>query len=99
MTRNFAKILMLILSLLTLAYSSFAQSKKYIPLKPPDSLAGRGRRDSIGQKDMGDVLESLFNVKPAKSKDTVGMKPVISIVPALGYSLQSRLAVLLAGNA
>lgn len=68
MARNFAKILMLILFLLTLAYSSFAQSKKYIPLKPPDSLAGRGRKDSIGLKDMGDVLHSLFNVKPVKKR-------------------------------
>jgi hypothetical protein len=97
--RNFAKILMLILPGIVAVNFSFGQSKKYIPLKPPDSLAGRGRRDSIGQKDMGDVLQALFNVKPGKKKDTVGLKPTVSVVPALGYSLQSRLAVLLAGNA
>jgi len=88
---------MLILPGIIAANFSLAQSKKYIPLKPPDSLAGR--KDSIGQMDMGDVLQSLFNVKPTKVRDTVGAKPVISIVPALGYSLQSRLAILLAGNA
>ncbi|HWD89891.1 MAG TPA: BamA/TamA family outer membrane protein [Mucilaginibacter sp.] len=98
MLRYFAKIFVLIICGFAVANYCAGQSKTYIPLKPPDSLAGRGRKDSIGQKDMGDVLDALFSIKP-KVKDSVGLKPVISVVPALGYSLQSRLAILLAGNA
>ncbi|MFI5162947.1 MAG: hypothetical protein ACHQHN_16820 [Sphingobacteriales bacterium] len=80
------------------ALSSYGQHRKYIPLKVPDSLANN-KRDSIDQKDISDILKSAFNVKGKPKRDSVGLKPEISVVPALGYSLQSRLAVLLAGNA
>jgi hypothetical protein len=99
MARNFAKILLLILAGLFTAGPVHAQRRKYIPLKVPDSLA-TNKKDSVSQEDMGDVLHSAFHLKRHdKNKDTIGAKPVISVVPALGYSLQSRLAVLLAGNA
>ncbi len=96
MTRISAKISLLILCGLMSATSLYAQHRKYIPLKVPDSLAATNNTD---QKDIGDVLKSAFHLKSKTKKDTVGLKPEISVVPALGYSLQSRLAVLLAGNA
>jgi len=75
-----------------------AQRRKYIPLRNPATQ--RSLRDSVAEADMGDILHSAFHLTPAaKKKDTVGAQPEISVVPALGYSLQSRLAVLLAGNA
>ena len=98
MARIPAKTFLLILLGFISASSLYAQHRKYIPLKVPDSLA-TNKRDSADQKDMGDILTSAFHLKPSHKKDTVGLKPVISVVPALGYSLQSRLAVLLAGNA
>lgn len=48
---------------------------------------------------MGDVLHSVFHTTPSSTKnDSIGLKPVVSVVPALGYALQSRLAFLISGN-
>ena len=58
------------------------------------------KKDSTKQRDLMDVLHTLMrspNSSGAKS-DVVGLKPVISMVPAFGYELQSRMAVLLSGN-
>jgi hypothetical protein len=99
MAGNFAKIFMLVAAILSLAVSSYGQHRKYIPLRDPASQSTAKQRDSVDEEDIGDVLHSAFHLKsPPKKKETVGLKPVISVVPALGYSLQSRLAVLLAGN-
>ncbi|MGZ4001592.1 MAG: hypothetical protein ACXVIY_13215, partial [Mucilaginibacter sp.] len=51
------------------------------------------------QKDMYDVLQSILtkNYKPAK-KDSICRKPIISFVPAIGYSLQTETAGTLTGN-
>lgn len=98
MTRTFQKIFMLMLPGLLAAGPLSAQRRKYIPLRDPATQ--RSLRDSVAEADMGDILHSAFHLTPAaKKKDTVGAQPEISVVPALGYSLQSRLAVLLAGNA
>ncbi|MBS1528841.1 MAG: BamA/TamA family outer membrane protein [Bacteroidetes bacterium] len=87
MVRRFAKILMLVL----LEFSTVAlcaQNKKQAILK-----------DTIGQKDAGDLIKALFHTEvKGTANDTVGLKPSASLVPALGYSLQTRLAILLAGN-
>jgi surface antigen Omp85-like protein len=100
MKRIFAKKLLLIALWLAAPIWVCAQHPHhYIPLKPPDSVAVKNPQDTIRQVDVGDLIKRLFHVQPAKKSDTVGLKPVISIVPALGYSLQSRLAILLAGNA
>jgi len=100
MKRLIAKLFLLVLMIIAFNLS-YGQHRKGIPLRDPqtqqtDSL----KKDSISQKDMGDVIHALFRLKPAyKQKDSIGSKPIISVVPALGYSLQSRLAVLLSGNA
>ena len=47
---------------------------------------------------MADLIEGLFNIEPSKKPDTVTTKPSFSIVPAFGYTLVSRLAVVLSGN-
>ncbi|MBS1501968.1 MAG: hypothetical protein JST32_07900 [Bacteroidetes bacterium] len=52
------------------------------------------------QKDLIDLMHSLLRTGFTFHKaDSVGLKPVISAVPAFGYSLQSRMAVLVSGNA
>ena len=55
--------------------------------------------DTSEQKDLYDVIKKIFtqNYKAAKN-DSVTSKPEISVVPALGYTLQSRLAIVLSGN-
>ncbi|HTD40955.1 MAG TPA: hypothetical protein VK671_10070, partial [Mucilaginibacter sp.] len=79
----------------------FAQDKKLIPLTkyPQKDTAVKVTADTSQQKDLGDVLQSIFtkNYKPAKL-DTIGRKPIISFVPAVGYSLQTELAATLTGN-
>lgn len=56
-------------------------------------------KKGVQQKDVADVLRQVFNFKPAPVTDSVTSKPAISVVPAIGYSLVSRLGVVLSGNA
>lgn len=81
----------------------FAQDKKLIPItrypaKLKDTLT-TVQKDTANEKDLNDVLKSIFrkNYKPGKI-DTIGRKPIISFIPAVGYSLQTELAGTLTGN-
>src|SRR5579863_1696885 len=57
------------------------------------------RRDSVPQKDLMDMLHSYLHFGSSSSRnDSVELKPVMSVVPAIGYALQSRMAILLSGN-
>ncbi|MEP6610971.1 MAG: BamA/TamA family outer membrane protein [Mucilaginibacter sp.] len=51
------------------------------------------------QEDIGDVLSKLFHSKPAPVVDSITSKPEISIAPAIGYTLLSKFALVLSGNA
>jgi hypothetical protein len=100
MSRIFAKLsLLMFLGLISNIAS--AQRRKGVPLRDPQTQQPDSAiNERQNQRDMGDVVHSVFHLKPAyKKNDSIGSKPVISVVPALGYSLQSRLAVLLSGNA
>ncbi|MEB0249645.1 BamA/TamA family outer membrane protein, partial [Mucilaginibacter sp. 5B2] len=51
--------------------------------------------------DLYDVIRSIFNKKGTvanKSTTVIGTKPVFSVLPAVGYTLQTKLAVTLSGN-
>ena len=52
------------------------------------------------EKDIVDYLRKWFGYKPSQKADSVkpGDKPVVSILPAVGYTLQTRLAGILSGN-
>lgn len=52
------------------------------------------------QKDITDVLKQWLRIKPHQNKDSIrsNQNVNIAILPAAGYSLQSKLAILLAGN-
>jgi hypothetical protein len=54
------------------------------------------------QKDMADVLKEWFGHSPKKkinpSPETVKSNIYLSVFPAIGYTLQTRLAAILAGN-
>ncbi len=78
----------------------YAQDKKLIPIsRYPQKDTAKVTTDTSQQKDMYDVLQSIFvkNYKPAKN-DSIGRKPIISFVPAVGYSLQTEAAATLTGN-
>lgn len=51
-----------------------------------------------GQVDLPDVIRSIFGTKSVAADDSVTSKPEISLVPALGYTLVTKLAVVLSGN-
>ncbi|MGN6637443.1 MAG: hypothetical protein ACTHJ8_00915, partial [Mucilaginibacter sp.] len=86
-----------------IAAVSMAQDKKLIPVtKYPSRIKDtttKVQQDTAEQKDLSDVFESIFvkNYKPAKA-DTIGRKPIISFVPAVGYSLQTEAAGTITGN-
>jgi outer membrane protein assembly factor BamA len=79
----------------------YAQDKRYIPLghtKYKDTLLV-AHPDTTFEKDLFDVIKSVFDKNYKQSKaDSVTTKPVISIVPAVGYTLQTSLAGTLSGN-
>jgi hypothetical protein len=52
------------------------------------------------ERDMKDVMRKVFRSKKKEGieVDSVTSRPIISIVPAIGYTLQSRLAIILSGN-
>ncbi|MFD0765208.1 BamA/TamA family outer membrane protein [Mucilaginibacter lutimaris] len=59
------------------------------------------RQDTSAQKDLYDVIRSIFNKKDSvanKGINVIGTKPVFSVLPAVGYTLQTKLAVTLSGN-
>ncbi len=59
------------------------------------------QQDTSAQKDLYDVIRSIFNKKGTvanKGTTVIGTKPVFSVLPAVGYTLQTKLAVTLSGN-
>ncbi|MCW3118439.1 MAG: hypothetical protein JWM28_2521 [Chitinophagaceae bacterium] len=60
-----------------------------------DSLKGKP-----AEKDIVDYFRKWFGYKPSQKADSIspGDKPVISYLPAAGYTLQTRLAAILTGN-
>jgi hypothetical protein len=80
---------------------------KVIPVKnkKADNLVDKAdslvsNKKGVKQEDLADFLSGLFYMEPVSKKiDSITSKPSISIVPALGYTLVSRLAFVLSGNA
>jgi outer membrane protein assembly factor BamA len=63
------------------------------------SVAATVKKDTNRQEDVVDLMHLFFHNESLSAKsNSVGLKPVISVAPALGYTLQSRLAILLSGN-
>ncbi len=100
----------LITGVLVFSTTAFGQEKppvpiKVIPVKPKqaDSIlyhidTTTTIKKGVKQRDLADVIYGLFNLEPSKEPDTVTSKPSFSIVPAFGYTLVSRLALVLSGN-
>ena len=97
-----------IAALLLISINVFAQqTPQGIPLKKlqpqgpdPNKIADSTTVDVKGvkQTDLPDVLKQLFHSKPSSEIDSITTKPQISVVPAIGYTLVSRLALVLSGN-
>jgi outer membrane protein assembly factor BamA len=93
--RNFLFVGMIVLPIIL-----HAQDKKFIPLTkyPKGDTLEKPIADTVQQKDLYDVIGAMFGSKHKRAADTVTTKPTFSVVPALGYTLQSKLALTLAGN-
>ncbi len=52
----------------------------------------------IPLKDLADVIKLLVNKTKKPDPDTIISGPVLSIIPAIGYSLQTKLAGVISGN-
>jgi hypothetical protein len=105
------KILLLAAAMLLIAGTIRAQETKPLalpasPVKPDktDSIQKKSDssvyiRNGIKQIDLSDVLDNILHVVPNKKADSITSKPSFSAVPAVGYTLVSRFAVVLSGNA
>jgi hypothetical protein len=104
--------LLLLVSIFTIitvfAEQLFAQQSpvpiKKIPVsaneneKPRDTTIIEVNKNGVKQQDITDVIAKLFKRKPSAEVDSVTTKPSFSIVPAIGYTLVSKLAVVVSGN-
>lgn len=50
------------------------------------------------QSDVGELYRRVFKIKYDTKNDTITTKPSYSVVPAVGYTLVSKFAVVLSGN-
>lgn len=85
----------------------FAQQNREIPIAKihADTSTRKPKADTTilskkgkPQTDLYEVLSRLLNENAKPASDTVTTRPVVSVVPAIGYTLVSRLAIVLSGN-
>ncbi|MES2427145.1 MAG: hypothetical protein V4560_09230 [Bacteroidota bacterium] len=87
----------------------YAQRNRNIPLAKiyTDSVAARRKikKDTTvlspkgtPQTDLYAVIGQMLHKNAVPASDSITSKPVISIVPAIGYTLVSKLALVLSGN-
>jgi hypothetical protein len=85
----------------------YAQHSREIPLVKihTDTASKKPKRDTTvlskkgtPQTDLYEIISRAFNKNAAPADDSITSKPVVSIVPAIGYTLVSRLALVLSGN-
>jgi hypothetical protein len=98
------KNVLLCFAFIALLFSStalYAQEQKYIPIgrsKLKDTIVA-APIDTAYQKDIFDVIKSVFTkTKDKVTVDSITTKPVLSILPAVGYTLQTALAATISGN-
>lgn len=99
--KHIAAIVLFVIIAAFAANSACAQDKKLVPItryRIKDTVT-TPKKDTATQKDLGDVLGAIFtkNYKPSKI-DSITRKPIISFIPAVGYSLQTEAAGTLTGN-
>jgi hypothetical protein len=98
-------ILFVVMILGLLGSKTYAQQKNIPLAKIYTDSVSRKLKDTASlvvngtpQKDIYNVIGELFHKKTAPTKDSVNSKAVISIAPAVGYTLVTKLALVLSGN-
>jgi len=101
------RFLFCVLFCLFIGNQIFAQQNREIPIAKihADTSTRKPKVDTTilskkgkPQTDLYEVLSRLLNENAKPAADTVTTRPVISVVPAIGYTLVSRLAIVLSGN-
>jgi len=98
----FPVVSLLLIGTLFFPYYLHAQEKKSF-------RSARAHADTIStmhtdsaiesEKDVKELYRELFHIKHSKIEvDSVTSTPIFSFIPAIGYTLQSRLALILSGN-
>lgn len=74
---------------------SFSDDTAVVKIK--DTVA---KEDAVPQKDLSDVISSIFkkHVSRNRLQNPVTAKPVFSVVGAVGYTLQTKIAATISGN-
>ncbi len=95
--------LSLLITILLSAVQLRAQQNKDVPITTiPGPTAHKdsavNSEKGVKQIDITDVLRQLFKIKSKPSVDSVTTKPSFSIVPAVGYTLVSKFAIVVSGN-
>lgn len=70
-----------------------------IPNNPPVVDTTSKYVNGVKQKDIADVIAHLLKHSRIAKSDSITSKPSFSIVPAIGYTLVSKLALVISGNA
>jgi hypothetical protein len=110
--KAFLKVLLVVLVLL-LAMQLLARQNNQSPVaKAPVSKGKAAMKDSAKYKDtlaerkkfekerdITDVYRSVFKLKPKPQKaDSLTKKPTYTVIPAIGYTLVSKLSAVVTGN-
>lgn len=72
----------------------YTDSTTHNLIKDTVIVSGNG----VPQKDLYNLIGQLFHKNAVPVADSITTKPIISVVPAIGYTLVSRLAIVLSGN-
>lgn len=93
--------------LIATAKNVFAQTGSFTPVvsvseavtQAPELKKSIANTDSLAQKDIVDVIDKLRRKTRVIKSDSITSKPTISYIPAIGYTLVSKFAIVLSGNA
>jgi len=70
-----------------------------VPNMPPVVDTTSKYINGVKQEDISDVIARVFHKSRVAKIDSITSKPTISFVPAIGYTLVSKLALVVSGNA
>jgi hypothetical protein len=99
--------LIIFLFFVVTAKNVFAQESLPIPIVKVSEVItpaaqpapSKGYTDSLKQRDIVDVIDKLRKKTRVMKPDSITSKPTISYIPAIGYTLVSKTALVLSGNA
>jgi len=98
--RIFWVVTLLVTGVFLSPFCLHAQEKKSFRLSHADTISTMHTDSSIeSERDIKDLYRKLLKIKQTGIEvDSVTSQPIFSYIPAIGYTLQSRLAIIVSGN-